>query len=71
MSSSKANTADTAAGKEGYTTGAVDGEKTLTGGSEDAKGETGFNKDAEVAGGVAKEGASNMAEKAKRKMYGT
>lgn len=48
----------------------MDGEKTLTGGSEDAKGETGFNKDAEVLGGAAKDGAESVAEKAKKKFYG-
>ncbi|KAM0713604.1 hypothetical protein Q7P37_010566 [Cladosporium fusiforme] len=78
MSGSKADSADTSAGQKAYTTGAVDGEKTLTGGHEDVKGEHGFNQDAEAAGGLAKEGAGaavegagNMAEKAKRKAYGT
>ena len=71
MSDSKANTADTrAAGQNTHTTGGVDGEKTLVGGHEDAKGQTGFNKDAEVLGGAAKDGAESVAEKAKRKFYG-
>lgn len=70
MSGSKADSADTSAGQKAHTTGAVDGEKTLTGGHEDAKGDTGFNKDAEVMGGAAKDGAENVAEKAKRKFYG-
>jgi hypothetical protein len=58
VSDSKANSADTRA------------EKTLTGGSENAKGSTGFNQDAEAIGGAALDGAENLAEKAKRKMYG-
>jgi hypothetical protein len=74
MSGSKANTADTrAAGQTAHTThttGGVDGERTLTGGHEDAKGQTGFNKDAEVLGGAAIDGAESVAEKAKRKFYG-
>lgn len=77
MSGSKSDSADTNAGQHAHTTGAVDGEKTLTGGHEDAKGDTGFNQDAEIAGGVAKDGAEaakdgaeSVAEKAKRKFYG-
>lgn len=70
FSGSKANTADTSAGQNAHTTGRVDGDKTLTGGSENAKGSTGFNQDAEVLGGAAKDGAENVAEKAKRKFYG-
>lgn len=78
-SGTKANTADTTAGQNAQTTtGGIDGEKTLTGGHEHVKGKHGFNEDAEVAGGVAKEaggaakeGAENMTEKAKRKFYGT
>jgi hypothetical protein len=71
MSGSKANTADTnAAGTNTHTTGAVDGEKTLIGGSENAKGNTGMNQDAEAIGGAALDGAQSVAEKAKRKMYG-
>ena len=70
-SGSKANTADTTAGRNAHTTtGGVDGEKTLIGGHEDAKGSTGFNKDAEVIGGAARDGADSLAEKAKRKIYG-
>lgn len=69
-SDSKANSADTSAGKNAHTTGAVDGDKTLTGGSENAKGNTGFNQDAEAIGGAALDGAENVAEKAKRKFYG-
>lgn len=74
-SGSKADTADTSAAgghqKAPTTTGGVDGEKTAIGGHEDAKGDTGFNKDAEAVGGAAVEGAENAAEKAKRKFYGT
>jgi hypothetical protein len=70
VSDSKANSADTRAGKNAHTTGGVDGEKTLTGGSENAKGSTGFNQDAEAIGGAALDSASSLAEKAKRKMYG-
>ena len=69
-SDSKANTADTAAGRNAHTTGGIDGEKTLTGGHENAKGNTGFNKDAEAIGGAALDGADSLAEKAKRKIYG-
>lgn len=69
-SDSKADTADTAAGRNAHTTGGIDGEKTLTGGHEHEKGETGFNKDAEAIGGAALDGADSLAEKAKRKMYG-
>lgn len=69
-SGSKADTADTSAGQQARTTGGVEGDKTLTGGHENAKGGTGFNKDAEVIGGAAKDGAENVAEKAKRKFYG-
>jgi hypothetical protein len=60
VSDSKANSADTRAGNNAHTTGGVDGEKTLTG----------FNQDAEAIGGAALDGASSLAEKAKRKMYG-
>jgi hypothetical protein len=70
VSDSKANSADTRAGKNTHTTGSVGGDKTLIGGSENAKGSTGFNQDAEAIGGAALDGASSLAEKAKRKMYG-
>jgi hypothetical protein len=69
-SGSKANTADTTAGRNTHTTGGIDGEKTLLGGHENAKGNTGINKDAEAIGGAALDGADSLAEKAKRKMYG-